>query len=90
MHACIAAFSSGVPVFPLAYSRKFNGLFGDTLLYNNFGDLVIESEFEIMEKLSDSFSNKEFLFESIRTSLDTIIEERYQLLQEQLKIFLNV
>lgn len=28
MHACIAAFSSGIPVVPLAYSRKFEGLFG--------------------------------------------------------------
>lgn len=28
MHACIAAFSSGVPVVPVAYSRKFGGLFG--------------------------------------------------------------
>ncbi|WP_394764238.1 polysaccharide pyruvyl transferase family protein [Phenylobacterium sp.] len=28
MHACIAAFSSGVPVVPIAYSRKFSGLFG--------------------------------------------------------------
>ncbi len=28
MHACIAAFSSGVPVVPMAYSRKFAGLFG--------------------------------------------------------------
>ena len=28
MHACIAAFSSGVPVVPIAYSRKFIGLFG--------------------------------------------------------------
>ncbi len=27
MHACIAAFSSGVPVVPIAYSRKFAGLF---------------------------------------------------------------
>jgi len=27
MHACIAAFSSGVPVIPTAYSRKFSGLF---------------------------------------------------------------
>jgi len=27
MHACIAAFSSGVVVVPMAYSRKFNGLF---------------------------------------------------------------
>lgn len=28
MHACIAALSSGVPVVPMAYSRKFAGLFG--------------------------------------------------------------
>ncbi len=28
MHACIAAISSGTPVVPLAYSRKFIGLFG--------------------------------------------------------------
>lgn len=28
MHACIAAFSAGVPVVPMAYSRKFEGLFG--------------------------------------------------------------
>lgn len=27
MHACIGAFSAGVPTVPLAYSRKFNGLF---------------------------------------------------------------
>jgi len=27
MHATIAAFSSGVPVIPVAYSRKFKGLF---------------------------------------------------------------
>lgn len=28
MHACIAAFSTGVPLVPMAYSRKFAGLFG--------------------------------------------------------------
>ncbi|HDY7665919.1 polysaccharide pyruvyl transferase [Vibrio vulnificus] len=33
MHATIAAFSSGVPVTPYAYSRKFKGLF-NTLGYN--------------------------------------------------------
>ena len=32
MHACIAAFSSGVPVVPISYSRKFEGLFG-SLIY---------------------------------------------------------
>ena len=33
MHACIGSFSSGVPVVPIAYSRKFSGLFG-TLGYD--------------------------------------------------------
>jgi len=37
MHACIAAFSAGVPVVPIAYSRKFNGLFS-TLGYPNYVD----------------------------------------------------
>ncbi|KPC51825.1 polysaccharide pyruvyl transferase family protein [Amantichitinum ursilacus] len=37
MHACIAAFSSGVPVVPLAYSRKFNGLMA-TLGYTWLAD----------------------------------------------------
>lgn len=35
MHACIAAFSSGVAVVPVAYSRKFMGLFGDLLGYEH-------------------------------------------------------
>ena len=33
MHACIAAFSAGVPVMPIAYSRKFSGLFDGVLGY---------------------------------------------------------
>lgn len=33
MHACIAAHSSGVPVIPVAYSRKFAGLFEGVLDY---------------------------------------------------------
>jgi len=33
MHACIAAFSAGVAVVPVAYSRKFSGLFQGVLQY---------------------------------------------------------
>jgi polysaccharide pyruvyl transferase WcaK-like protein len=33
MHACVGAYSSGVPVVPISYSRKFSGLFG-SLGYN--------------------------------------------------------
>lgn len=35
MHACIAAHSSGVAVVPVAYSRKFAGLFEDLLGYHH-------------------------------------------------------
>ena len=35
MHACIAAYSSGVPVVPIAYSRKFSGLFEGVLGYGH-------------------------------------------------------
>jgi colanic acid/amylovoran biosynthesis protein len=38
MHATIAAVSSGVPTIPLAYSRKFSGVFG-SLDYNYTIDL---------------------------------------------------
>lgn len=35
MHACIAAFSTGVPVVPVAYSRKFAGLFEGLLKFRH-------------------------------------------------------
>jgi polysaccharide pyruvyl transferase WcaK-like protein len=35
MHACIAAYSAGVPVVPVAYSRKFSGLFTALLGYEH-------------------------------------------------------
>jgi colanic acid/amylovoran biosynthesis protein len=35
MHACIAAFSADVPVVPVAYSRKFLGLFEGLLDYRH-------------------------------------------------------
>ena len=37
MHACIAAFSTGVPTLPLAYTRKFRGLF-ESFNYNHVAD----------------------------------------------------
>lgn len=40
MHCCIAAYSSGVPVLPLGYSRKFTGLFEDALKYPHLADLT--------------------------------------------------
>lgn len=50
MHATIAAISSNTAVLPLAYSRKFNGLY-DSLNYRWNADLTQESNDEVMAKL---------------------------------------
>lgn len=76
MHACIAAFSTGVPVFPLAYSRKFNGLFGDTLNYKYFGDLVNSSADDILNDLKSAFNNRDELKELIKIAQRDIVSPR--------------
>lgn len=60
MHACIAAFSSGVPVVPMAYSRKFAGFFG-TLGYDLTVDCQTETAEAIREKVAQGFEAREAL-----------------------------
>jgi polysaccharide pyruvyl transferase WcaK-like protein len=57
MHACIAAFSSGVPVVPMAYSRKFEGLFG-TLGYARTVDCTTESADAILAKIMGGYDDR--------------------------------
>ena len=57
MHATIAAFSSGVPVIPMAYSRKFRGVF-NTLGYGHVADCKAETADEIMAKIEAGFANR--------------------------------
>jgi polysaccharide pyruvyl transferase WcaK-like protein len=74
MHACIAAFSSGVPVVPMAYSRKFNGLFG-TLGYNEIADCKKNSMDQVLAKIMSGFLDKAQLRTLITTALSAV-EER--------------
>jgi polysaccharide pyruvyl transferase WcaK-like protein len=85
MHACIAAFSSGVPVYPIAYSRKFNGLFAETLEYPYMGDLINESEEQLMSNLKLAFENKEILADKIQYSLEGIVMLKENVLKDELK-----
>lgn len=57
MHACIAAFSSGVPVLPMAYSRKFAGFFG-ALGYDHIADCKSDSHEGILAKLRSAYENR--------------------------------
>ncbi|MET1414848.1 polysaccharide pyruvyl transferase family protein [Roseibium sp. HPY-6] len=64
MHACIAAFSSGVPVVPMAYSRKFEGLFG-TLGYDRTTDCQSETEDKIVSSIMTGYRNRLILKEEV-------------------------
>lgn len=89
MHSTIAAFSSGVPVVPMAYSRKFNGLFIDTLDYNHLVDLKKDDSKTILENISSSFGSRESLQKEIKQQNDTIVSERKNLLIQDLRIFFH-
>jgi len=90
MHATIAAFSSGVPVVPMAYSRKFNGLFEQTLLYPYMIDMKVDTIETMISKLDESFSNRIKLKEIVTNRMNTIVEERRKLLIKNLESFLEI
>jgi polysaccharide pyruvyl transferase WcaK-like protein len=68
MHACIAAFSSGVPVIPMAYSRKFEGLFG-SLGYPHVVDCTTEQNAQILEKIAVAFGQRSALEQEARDAM---------------------
>lgn len=68
MHACIAAFSSGVPVVPMAYSRKFEGLFG-SLGYQRTVDCTKQSAPQIEAAILAAFEDRARLAAEAATAL---------------------
>lgn len=68
MHACIAAFSAGVPVIPMAYSQKFAGLFG-SLGYDHTVDCTTESAEDILARIFGAYENRDRLAAQARDAL---------------------
>lgn len=60
MHACIGAFSAGVPTVPLAYSRKFNGLFS-SIAYPVLVDCLAQTNDEAFAIVCSAFKNRHTL-----------------------------
>ncbi len=88
MHSTIAAFSSGVPVVPAAYSRKFNGLFVDTLQYPYIVDMKTMTNGEIMNIITDSLQQREEMKAIIKNRMNGIVSERGKALYSDLKEFM--
>lgn len=82
MHACIGAYSSGVPVVPIAYSRKFNGLFG-TLNYPYFVDGKASTTEKALTEIIGWFHDRATLKDSIEASRP-IIDERLQRYEDRI------
>lgn len=74
MHACIAAFSSGVPVVPMAYSRKFAGLFG-SIGFDRTVDCTQESAEAILTKIAAAYDDREALRTEAATALTLGLEK---------------
>ncbi|EEY46446.1 polysaccharide pyruvyl transferase family protein [Vibrio mimicus] len=80
MHATIAAFSSGVPVTPYAYSRKFKGLYG-TLGYDKVLEAKELSLADAVRLNVEHFLNRE----SISLTLIKCSERKKMLTDDYLK-----
>jgi len=81
MHACIAAYSSGVPVFPLAYSRKFKGLFADKLNYGHMMDLGTANRQTVWTALDDCLGRLGAIRAEFPERLASLQQERAALVE---------
>lgn len=90
MHATIGAFSSGVPVVPMAYSRKFNGLFEDTLDYHYMTDLKTQSSDDVMSIIKVAFEKRVILKNIINDRMQTIVKVREELMYRELYKFFKL
>lgn len=82
MHACIGAFSAGVPVIPVAYSRKFNGLFG-TLGYPFLVDGKSATTDQAIARTLDWLGNPDALQAGLAPAL-ALAEERLSAYEDRL------
>jgi polysaccharide pyruvyl transferase WcaK-like protein len=73
MHACIAALSVGVAVAPVAYSRKFNGLF-TSLNYPFFADAKVHSTQQAYDLICDALvRNGELSERAVKSQAQALI-----------------
>lgn len=76
MHACIAAISTHVPTAPIAYSRKFIGIWEKIGLGYCVTDPRKQSEDEIIESILESFNNRNIIKERLNLEIPLL---RYQI-----------
>ena len=84
MHATIASYSSGVATIPLAYSRKFAGLFNN-LDYSYVLDLCNNTESVLIGRLESYITEYKELTKCIEKSKALLEEKKNIFLDERIK-----
>jgi colanic acid/amylovoran biosynthesis protein len=91
MHSAIAAFSTGVPVVPMAYSRKFSGLFSDTLGYDHIVELKEMNNDTCIKFIKDKFEKRKLLADEIVQIKKSVLDKAQQeFLKEIIKDFKKI
>lgn len=90
MHAVIAAFSSGVPVVPMAYSRKFSGLFSGTLSYPCLCDMTLLDEDEAFAAVEHAFLQRDNLRAIVADRMGGVVEDRRRVMMDEMARFLGL
>lgn len=82
MHACIGAISTMVPTAPIAYSRKFIGIWDKLDLGNCVTDPRNQSEYEIIKSILNTFNNRE--------EIKSILNKKIPLLKKQIQQIIDI
>ena len=89
MHCCIAAYSSGIPIYPLAYSRKFSGLFKEELDYPYGAELVSDDIESVTDGLQNVLNNLSDIQEGMPKRLERLGSYKHILVNELKKILMD-
>ena len=87
MHCCIAAYSSGVPIYPLAYSRKFKGLFKEELKYPYGAELVDSDTNVVLSGLKDVLDSISAIQAEMPKRLEILVSYKNILLNDLRRVF---
>lgn len=87
MHACIAAFSAGVPCVPMAYSRKFSGLF-NSVGYGRVADCTRQGADDVRRMVTESFGARDAVSTEVQRGRE-LADERLRPYRERLSALLS-
>lgn len=82
MHACIGAISTKVPTTPIAYSRKFKGIWKKIELEYCITDPREQSEEEIISTIMKNFENRDVIKAKLEEQIPLFIEQIGTLIKE--------